>query len=77
MPGVRILIQLLQGQTDQPATKTVCDDDDFCRLNVVVYRLQQIHQMFCRLRYLEEVAAIAKYGFVACPIECKNVRIDI
>ena len=75
--GVWIVVQLLQRETDEPATETVCDDDDFGRLDFVVYGLQQIHKVICRLRYLKDVLVIAKDRFVAGPIECKNVRIDI
>ena len=67
----------MQRETDEPATETVSDDDDFGRLNFVVYRLQEIHKMICRLRYLKDVLVIAKDGFVAGPIERKNIRIDI
>ena len=58
--GLRIVVQLLQSETDQPATETVPDDDDFGWLNFVVYRLQQIHQMIFRLRYLKDALVIAK-----------------
>jgi hypothetical protein len=75
--GARIVVQLLQGQTNEPATKAVSDDDDFGRFNFVVYRLQEIHKMSCRLRYLKDILAIAKDRFVAGPIESNNVRIDI
>ena len=67
--GVRIVVQLLQRETDQPATETVPDDDDFGWLNFVVYRLQQIHKMICRLGYLKDVLVIAKDRLVAGPIE--------
>ena len=45
----------MQRETDEPATETVPDDDDFGRLNFVVYRLQQIDKMVCRLRYPKDV----------------------
>jgi hypothetical protein len=67
--GVRIVVQLLQRETDQSATETVPDDDDFGGLNFVVYRFQQIHKVIRRLRYLKDVLVIAKDRFVAGPIE--------
>jgi hypothetical protein len=67
----------LQRETDQPATETVPDDDDFGRLNFVVNRLQKIHKMICGLRYLKDILVIAKDRLVAGPIECENVRVDI
>ena len=75
--GACIRVQLLQSETHQPTTKAMCDDDDFWRSNFVVYCLQQIHQMLCRMRYLKEVARVAKDRFVAGPIERENVRINI
>ena len=66
-----------QGETGEPATEAVSDDDEFRRLNFIIDCLQQIHQMLRRFRDLLDVARVSEHRFAAGPIECKDVRIDI